>query len=55
MTAMVDSHPDEILLMITLYSPRKEKKRLDYTFRRYFNEKPSIIGCPDYSHSFTDR
>ena len=28
-------------------SLRKEKKRLDYTFRRQFNEKPSIIpGCP---------
>jgi hypothetical protein len=26
---------------------RKEKKRKDYTFRRQFNEKPSIIpGCP---------
>ena len=26
---------------------RKEKKRKDYAFRRYFNEKPSIIpGCP---------
>jgi len=25
----------------------KEKKRKDYTFRRQFNEKPSIIpGCP---------
>ena len=27
----------------------KEKKRKDYTFRRQFNEKPSIIpGCPDH-------
>jgi hypothetical protein len=27
--------------------PSKEKKRKDYTFRRQFNEKPSIIpGCP---------
>ncbi len=26
-----------------------EKKRKDYTFRRRFNEKPSIIlGCPGY-------
>ncbi len=25
-----------------------EKKRKDYTFRRQFNEKPSIIpGCPE--------
>jgi len=27
--------------------PSKEKNRKDYTFRRQFNEKPSIIlGCP---------
>ena len=26
---------------------RKKKKRKDYTFRRQFHEKPSIIpGCP---------
>jgi len=26
---------------------QKEKKRKDYTFRRQFNEKPSIVpGCP---------
>ena len=30
---------------------RKEKKRKDYTFRRQFNEKPSIIpGCLGRSH-----
>ena len=30
----------------------KKKKRKDYAFRRYFNEKPSIIpGCPGSTHS----
>jgi len=30
-----------------MLTDRKEKKRKDYTFRRQFNEKPSIIpGCP---------
>jgi hypothetical protein len=29
---------------------RKEKNRKDYTFRRQFNEKPSItLGCPGFS------
>ena len=31
---------------------RKEKSRKDYTFRRHFNEKPSIIpGCPGHKHT----
>jgi len=30
---------------------KKEKKKKDYTFRRQFNEKPSIIpGCPRHQH-----
>ncbi len=33
------------------HAKRKEKKRKDYTFRRQFNEKPSIIpGCPEAWH-----
>ena len=32
---------------VHLLSENLEKKRKDYTFRRQFNEKPSIIpGCP---------
>ncbi len=36
-----------ITLLFLTESLRKEKKRKDDTFRRQFNEKPSIIlGCP---------
>jgi len=38
------------ILQVHTSSSLKEKKRKDYTFRRQFNEKPSIIpGCPDSS------
>ncbi len=38
---------ERCLKLVLCLQVRKEKKRKDYTFRRQFDEKPSIIpGCP---------
>jgi len=41
---------DPRFVVCMVISRKKKRKRKDYTFRRQFNEKPSIIpGCPGSS------